>query len=257
MKTRTRRSRSAAIPKTRWLAYATAGAATAFAGSQSVEASIHYSGRLDVPFPPHEDTTYTFRLDQAGDSLVFEHKAFGKAYLYVNGIAHAGLSGRTDSSVFRVYKLGISANIGGGTTFYARRYGRLAEFSFDGYWLDHGTGYVGFSFNNGAGKQLGWVRVKMTGEPQNGFRVLGYAYADPGESIRTGQRSSDEQAPEKGSTNEQAPEEGSLGWLAVGAAGLLAWRKSRSRTTTSHKATSPSSRKGNLANDRVRSHNLR
>ena len=62
------------------------------------------------------------------------------------------------------------------------------------------------------------------------FWLVDYAYADPGEPIRAGQTSSDEQAPDQGSTDEQAPDQGSLGWLALGAVGLLAWRKSRSRT---------------------------
>ncbi len=51
-----------------------------------------------------------------------------------------------------------------------------------------------------------------------GFELLDYAYADPGESITAGQRSSDE----------KAPDQGSLGWLALGALGLLAWRRRRS-----------------------------
>lgn len=97
-------------------------------------------------------------------------------------------------------------------------------------WENRGTGYVGFRFNHGTGDQYGWVRVKMTGAPYNGFIVEDYAYGDPGESIRAGQRSSDEQAPSQGSTEEQAPEEGSLGGLALGAVGLLSCRKSRSRT---------------------------
>jgi MYXO-CTERM domain-containing protein len=84
-------------------------------------------------------------------------------------------------------------------------------------WHDRGTGYVGFRFNNGAGIQYGWARVTMSGEPDNAFIVRGYAYADPGEPIRAGQRSSDE----------QAPNQSSLGWLALGAAGLLAWRRRR------------------------------
>ena len=52
------------------------------------------------------------------------------------------------------------------------------------------------------------------------FAVLDYAYADPGERIRAGQKSE----------NEMVTDDGSLRWLALGAAGLLAWRKSRSRT---------------------------
>jgi len=57
----------------------------------------------------------------------------------------------------------------------------------------------------------------MVGDPENAFTVLDYAYADPGEPIRAGQRRS----------TEQIPSEGSLGGLALGAIGLVAWRKSR------------------------------
>jgi MYXO-CTERM domain-containing protein len=70
----------------------------------------------------------------------------------------------------------------------------------------------------------------MTGKPQNGFVLLDYAYADPGEPIKAGQTSSAEQAPNQDSTDEQAPGQGSLGWLALGAVGLLALRKTRSLT---------------------------
>ena len=86
-------------------------------------------------------------------------------------------------------------------------------------WTDNGTGYVGFRFNNGAGIQYGWGRVWITGHPENAFEVIDYAWGDVGDRIRAGQTS----------TNEMVPEEGSLGWLALGAAGLLAWRKRRSQ----------------------------
>jgi hypothetical protein len=85
-----------------------------------------------------------------------------------------------------------------------------------------GTGFIGFRFNNGAGVQYGWARIRMhigVGH-SGGFALLDYAYADPGEPIRAGQTS----------RAEQAPEQGSLGWLALGAAGLLVCRKSPSRT---------------------------
>jgi hypothetical protein len=83
-----------------------------------------------------------------------------------------------------------------------------------------GVGFIGFKFNNGSGDQYGWARVRMTASGiDHGFWFADYAYADPGEPIRAGQTSS----------NEMVPEEGSLGWLALGAAGLLAWHKRRSR----------------------------
>jgi len=90
-------------------------------------------------------------------------------------------------------------------------------------WTRGGYGYIGFRFNNGAGVQYGWARIRMTGYGRvSAFKLVDYAYADPGESIKAGQTSSDE----------HAPDQGSLGWLALGAVGLLAWRKSRSRTAS-------------------------
>jgi hypothetical protein len=80
-------------------------------------------------------------------------------------------------------------------------------------WLDPGTGFIGFRFNTGAGVQYGWVRITMNGSPLNSFTMVDYAWADPGETILTG----------------QIPEPGSLGLLALGALGLVAWRKQRAR----------------------------
>ena len=99
-------------------------------------------------------------------------------------------------------------------------------------WNDPGVGFVGFRFNSGAGDQYGWARVRMGGnEKNNGFKLIDYAYADPGEAIRAG-----EGIPcgEDGQdmSDEQGPDEGSLGGLALGAVGLLAWRKSRSQTAS-------------------------
>ena len=73
MKTRQSRRQTAKVSHSRWVAYATAGAATALAGSNSSEAAIHYSGLVDVKFPPNENKIKTFQLDQPGDSLWFRH----------------------------------------------------------------------------------------------------------------------------------------------------------------------------------------
>src|SRR5437762_190456 len=69
------RCKPASIAKTRWVAYAAAGAATALAGSQSAEAAIHYSGILDVPFPSG-NICHDFPLDQPGDTLSLCHEIF-------------------------------------------------------------------------------------------------------------------------------------------------------------------------------------
>ena len=251
MKTCPSRRQTAKVSHSRWLAYATASAATALAGSHSAEAAIHYSGILNQKFPPHIDTDRTFPLDQAGDFLLFQRhetlfnrlnvdffKVYGIAsdgiacvasrfggcyrtpsynylHLYVSKLQH----GQNVSSVFFDYHFVTGGFMAFGTTY--------GDF---GPWRDRGPGCVGFKFNNGAGIQYGWVRIRMYGPPEHGFEVVSYAYADPGERIKAGQKSSREEVPDQDSTDEQAPDEGSLGGLALGAVGLLAWRKSRSRT---------------------------
>ena len=254
MKTRPSRRQTAKVSHSRWLTYATASAATALAGSHSAEAAIHYSGILNQKFPPHIDTDKTFPLDQAGDFLLFQrHETSFSApfrldvdFFKVYGIAsdriacvasRFGGCYRTPSYSQRVYvsKLQYGQNVSSVFLDFPALGGFMAfntyyEQYYFGPWRDRGPGCVGFRFNNGAGIQYGWVRIKMYGPPEHGFEVVSYAYADPGEPIKAGQTSSNEQVPDQDSTDEQAPDEGSLGGLALGAVGLLAWRKSRSRT---------------------------
>jgi len=213
MKIKRLRSKPASIAKTRWAVYATAGVATALAGSPSVEAAIHYSGILNVRFPRDRDRVHTFQLDQPGDFLAFSHFASYAGHFEAYGIVSAGFRAYTTSSREHVSKLSFGEEISAG--YFVSQGGDMYQFG------DRGTGYVGFRFNNGAGIQYGWARVSASGRPGYPFIVRDYAYADPGEPIRAGQRSS---------SDAQAPDQGSLGWLALGAAGLLAWRKSRSRS---------------------------
>jgi hypothetical protein len=243
MKTHQSRRQIAKVSHSRWLAYATASAATALADSHSAEAAIHYSGRLNAAFPRNGLTIKTFQLDQPGDSIWFYHVGYtfsafyGKANFENFGIASAAFRGAgTLFDVYQVAKLSFGQNISSGKFSHARGY--MAQSSLF-LWADPGVGFVGFRFNNGAGIQYGWARVRMGGsENKNAFKLLDYAYADPGEQIKAGQRSSDEQAPDQGSADEDAPDQGCLGGLALGAVGLLAWRKSRSRAArlaaTSH-----------------------
>ena len=237
MKTNNRSRKSPLIGKRRWAIYAAAGAATALGGSHSLEAEIHYSGHINVPFPPDGETRYTFQLNQPDVSLEFIKREGDYAGFRINSIAN-----RSINKAFRGYgsypafvsKLNFGDNISAGafvrtsTTYW----GILAYNGGIGQWTERGVGFIGFRFGGEAGIQYGWARVKMAGQDRkNAFKVTEYAYADPGEPIFAGQKSSDEQAPDQGSTDEDAPDEGSLGGLALGAAGLLAWRKSRSRTT--------------------------
>ena len=66
--------------------------------------------------------------------------------------------------------------------------------------------------------------------------MLDFAYGDPGERITAGEGIPRASEDEQDISDDQRPDEGSLGGLALGAVGLLAWRKSRSRTARSEGA---------------------
>ena len=237
MKTRQSRRQTAKVSHSRWLAYATAGAATALAGSYSAEAAIHYSGRLDVTFGSQSTKKKEFRLDQPGDHFELTH-INGFVEFEIVGFSH-GFRGFVIPSVgaYLVSKLSFGENISSGGFVGRRGSNFLATGGiYSTQWGDPGVGFIGFKFNGGAGIQYGWARIRMAGvERNNAFKLLDYAYADPGEPITAGQGiecGEDGQ----GMSGEQGPDEGSLGGLALGAVGLLAWRKSRSRTARSENA---------------------
>ena len=237
--TRARSRKPAAITNSRWLAYATASAATAFTCASSAEAAIHYSGLIEKRFGSCNDKSARFQLDQPGDSIQLRHSlAFGCTASY-GGYAYFSVRGRAGNAFAGFYNPCPSADVASVSKlnrgqlisrrpFLARHSGVLAAFG--QYCSSTGSvgefdsgdiGFIGFKFNNGSGDQYGWVRIKMSSHhpSDHDFQLLDYAYADPGEPIMAGQSSS----------NQMVPGEGSLGWLALGAAGLLAWRRRRSQ----------------------------
>ena len=239
IKTKNLRRKPAAVAKGRWAAYATAGAASAFTCVNSAEATIHYSGIIHKFFGsnPCDNDSVRFQLDQPGDSFRLRHTWVFNCSLGYGGYAHFGIRGRAGNAVAGFYNSCPSAHVVSMSKlnrgqfisrrpFIARNSGLLGAHRGPCGTLSVGqfdpgdVGFIGFKFNNGSGDQYGWVRIKMaTDTIDYPFWLVDYAYADPGEPIRAGQTSS----------NEMVPEKGSLGALALGAAGLLAWRKSRSR----------------------------
>ena len=227
-RTKNFRRKTASIAKGRWAAYATAGAASALCAS-SAEATIHYSGPIHRYSEWQWTRAFRFRLDQPGDSIHFRHyvTAFttsGSGRFGVYGIAGKGFAGfycPSNPRVGVVSKLNLGDFISRRPFLAKETFGVLGQDihnSCPGQFEDDTFGFIGFKFNGGSGDQYGWGRIKL--DFRSSFWVVDYAYADPGEPIKAGQTSS----------NEMVPEEGSLGWLARGAAGLLAWRKSRSRS---------------------------
>ena len=138
-----------------------------------------------------------------------------------------------------VSRLPFGQNISSGRFRYFGSWFGILEVNGVGQWADRGRGFIGFRFNNGAGPQYGWARIFTSGVPEAKIRLVDYAYADPGEPIRAGQKSS----------HEMVPGEGSLGWLAIGAAGTCRLaeepvanrpvRKRLSRTSLSKLAEAP------------------
>lgn len=219
-------SQTLRIEKPRWLAYVAAGAATAVVGTHTAEAEIHYSGPLNQTFnaSPGGVASAAIQLDQAGDSLNPFHfrnnsGTKGNAAFFIYGLDARSVAGfESDGSIGLKYasKLGSGIMLSGLANFVSI-YGRMAAGNSyaNSQWTSIETGFVGFRFNGGSGMQYGWARIHMDeGAPGNSFTLIDYAWADPGITISTG----------------QVPEPGSLALLALGGAGLMAWRRSRSKS---------------------------
>jgi hypothetical protein len=226
MKNLQSKTAAATINRARWAAYAAAGAATALAGAPTAEAAIHYSGSVRSRFGNDSNVTRTFPLDQPGDFLAFKHSTHVFSYgpfagFHIGGIRTAQFQFTPNFDYYLVKKLGVGENVSVGQFLYDPGYAYLAgkrAGSDYGDWTDRGTGFIAFKFNDGSGVHYGWARLRTKGNRGgNGFELLDYAWADVGESILTGQTSSEAHAPLLGS----------LGLLALGGVGTQAWRKRR------------------------------
>jgi hypothetical protein len=220
------------IPAGRWTAYAAAGAATAFAGIHSANAAIHYSGRIDENF--NSSQVDILPLDPAGPAfLSFRHnvhfystsvKDGGSAFFGVGYGAPLGFSVSCafNNSLGSVSRLDRGDVISAGpfssrAIIIGTREGFGCGGGGRGQFGEGGVAFIGFEFNNGNGEQYGWARIKVLLGGRNQFKLVDYAYGDIGDKVKAGEL-----------TTGQSPTLQSLGGLALGAAGLLAWRRRRS-----------------------------
>lgn len=236
MKTRKIRKVSA-ITLPRWTGYAAAATAAGFVAAPAAEAEIHYSGLINQHVAGRHDVTIP--LDPAGASFVAGHNNYvagsssfsagGVAFLDFTAAQSASIAGATGCSEDTVCASNLKRGDAISVRAFAPGLGVLAYDDYFNFWNSFGAfryrgfGIAGFKFNNGAGVQYGWVRVKMMGPRRNNYSVFDFAYGDPGERVFAGQKSSSESTP----SQKSAPSLESLGGLALGAAGLLAWRRQK------------------------------
>ncbi len=218
MKTKTLRRKSVSLLNSRWSAYATAGAATVLGCAATTEeavGAIHYSGPINQFF---SGNSAYFQLDQPGDSINPAHfgsAGFGAGLFFMYGLVAGSVAGFTAPTGFKyASKLGSSVIVNNLTN-WASGFGTLAYGSGYTYsqWKTAGTGFVGFRFDNGSGFQYGWARLDVDGTPGNTFTLVDFVWGDLGDTVHTG----------------VIPEPGSLALLALGAVGLVAWRKRRAQ----------------------------
>jgi len=235
MNTDKRRKKSYSMPHARWTAYALAGSASAIASAPLAEADIHYSGIINQ----HIEGTTAFPLD-AGVSLTFLGQGSGFAAVEINQGDNGAFVGPPQfytelrvSNLARGLKLSKQifrdSCFGSSTTFTCRAFAIIgeAESGTSGQFYQRGTGIIGFLFSGGSDVQYGWARIKTTGFPDYRLILVDYAWGDPGQKMKTGQRTAQ---PESSQSGPDLGSLGSLGLLALGATGLRAWRESRKQS---------------------------
>lgn len=228
MNTPKKHRRNSSIPTARWAGYAAAATATGFAVAPSAEAAIHYSGLLNAPIVGNR--VLKIPLGSVAGSFVIIH-SFGKygstsrtgnARFYlsagspsVNGFPFGNEPAASVSNLDRGDRMSARPLVPDGGVMASNSCG--CSHGIRGQFRGQGVGFIGFKFNNGAGDQYGWVRVRMFGGIDHQGKLIDFAYGDPGEKVVAGQKES----------HNSAPALESLGGLAFGAAGLLAWRRRR------------------------------
>src|SRR5437773_5750115 len=185
-----RRINGLPISETRWLAYATAGVASAFGLSSSAEAEIHYSGNVSIKLTGNAQASLPL---SNGASLVFQNIFEGSTFLQDFYFLMKGVisgSAREGRIHHWVSDLPSGENVSAGR-FYSVAgdpdRGIIFTFFSDGYFQPYyGTrGFIGFRFNTGNGTQYGWARIQTTRDINYRVRdvIKDYAWGDPGDVI--------------------------------------------------------------------------
>jgi len=191
----------------KWSIYAAATGA-ALATASRADADIIYSGPVDVTVTTGALTGKTFTINNHKMTL---NAPYSYADLHFRGQQVANGSAA-------LIRYAASVPVGGRYNFGSP--GGSGGLNFGTWGPASGTGFAAFKTSGG---DLGWIQIKVSDPDHDGIydkaEILGYAYNDvPGAPINTGQLPL---AP--------VPEPASVGLalLAIGASGLIAWRKRR------------------------------
>jgi hypothetical protein len=190
--------------------YAAAAAAGAVAGTAN--ASITYSGPLNIPVV---NTGIDIFFGAAPAHLGLFHQSLGSGYGAAIEHPNAGGTPGVEVAGFAAGNYNYATNVAAGAaisalpTFLGSNVtGTLAFASgfANSQFVDAGDAFLGVRFNT---NQYGWVHLRMDASPLNSFTIVDFAFAGPGEAIHAG----------------EVPGPGSLAALALGALGLKGWRR--------------------------------
>ncbi len=207
-----------------WRVYAAAGVAT-LAAASAADADIIYSGTLNLQkgfggtfkIGGQQVKIGGYRNDSGYSTRGVVNISFRNANAFLN--PSNGAANFQPGSAIGGNNSGRSGALRRATIYAGNKniYGDFATGQ---------SGFVGFRFTIGVnGGGAGWLRLKVEADTQgipNGVQVIDWAYNDAGGGITAGQ-----------GIGSAVPEPSSkaLALLALGAGGVLAWRKRRSQVT--------------------------